>query len=201
MDAYTAPNTTTAAYGNASMPARALAALCLTLGVLGALMTCFSAFSVVWGQVAPNFIDPAQAEVMRAIQEEQGWWVIPMNVVMLTAKMVLSVGLIAGSGLVVADKPNGPGLLRPVLAYGVILELGMGLWGAGYTALNFGTMGERFGEAMAANPDMPPGFEQSGGAMFGTMMLVAMVAMLGWAVVKAILYTATWYSLRPVPTD
>ncbi len=201
MDAYTAPQTDDTTHISASTAARVLAILCLILGVLGVLMTCFSSFSVVWGQFAQNFVDPAQSEMLRAIQEQQGWWVLPLSALQLLAKMVLSIGLIAGGGLVLADKPNGRPLFRPVLIYGIVLELGMGLWGAGYTALNFGTMGEQFGDAMAANPDMPPGFGDTAGGLFGSMMVVGMVVMLGWALIKAGLYAGTLYSLREPHTD
>ncbi|MFT6819934.1 MAG: hypothetical protein ACJATT_003758 [Myxococcota bacterium] len=129
MDAYTAPETTHSGPRPASIRARVLAVFCLILGILGTLMTCFSAFSVIWSQVAPSFMDPAQAEVMRVIHAQQGWWVLPFSLLQLLAKMTLSVGLIAGSTLVIAHKPSGPNLLRPVLIYGIILELGVGLLG------------------------------------------------------------------------
>jgi hypothetical protein len=62
-------------------------------------------------------------------------------------------------------------------------------------------MADQFGEAMAATPDLPPNFNESTGPIFGTMMVVGMLMMLGWAVIKAALYTATWYSLRVSQAD
>lgn len=203
MDAYDAPDTDSPRPFPVSTPAMVLTVLCFILGFIGVLMTCCSSFGVVWGQIAPSVggMDPAQAEMMRAIQEQQGWWVVPLSLMQMTAKMVLSIGLIAGAGLVLASKPSGRGIFRPVLIYGIVLELGMGLWGAGYTALNFDTMGEQFSDAMAANPDMPPGFEDMAGPMFGTLMAVGMVIMLGWALLKAALYGATWFTLAPPELD
>jgi len=175
-----------------------LTILCLLLGIIGTLLTCTSFASTAWSYAAPGFMPPEQAAMMESVRAEQGWWVLPFTILQLIAKMVLSVGLIVGGGAVLARASWGASVFRPVLLFGIAFEMLVGLFGAAYTAFNFSKMGEDFGDIMSTDPNIPPELAELMGEYFGLAMAVAMVFMLGWALVKVGLYAATAYSLPAV---
>jgi len=167
-------------------------ALCLALGILGTITTCWSAASFVWSQVAaPSFVGPEQAEVLAEIKAEQAWWVVPNMVFQLTLKLILSLGLAVGAGLGFTRQRAGFRLLKPVLVFGVFFEIASALWSLLYTTFNWEKTSEGFGRAMTADPNMPAEIGQYAGPMFVGLVVVTMVVALGWGLVKAGLYLIT----------
>jgi hypothetical protein len=188
-DAYDPPKA-----ANASRAATAkvtiLVVLCAALGALGLLMTFTSAAALAsssFGVAA----SPEQARVIEEIRAAQGWWVVPLNVATLVLKFVLSLGLAVGGGLMLAGQETGRRILGPILAFGIVYELGTGLYGLVSTVVNREAMAGQFGSAMGADPTLAPEAAEMAGAAFGGMMLVMMVFMFGWAVAKAGLYAWT----------
>ncbi len=171
--------------------------LCLALGLIGILNTCFSGFAVITTQLAGGALaaSPEQARVMEDIRAQQGWWVLPVSLLQLLLKMGLSAGLAVGSGLCLGRNATGASILKPTLVFGIVFELGVAIIGMANTAWNWETMASQFGGAMAADPALNSDIAQSAGTMFGVMMVVTMGFMFLWAAIKAGIYALTWNKL------
>jgi hypothetical protein len=136
-------------------------------------------------------VDPEAAEVLAEIKAEQAWWVVPNLVLQLGLKLILSIGLLVGAGLGLAKRGAGFRLLKPVLLFGILFEIASALWSLLYTAFNWQKTGEDFGRALNADPSMPAEVGEYAGPVFGGLMVIMMVVMMGWALVKAGLYLTT----------
>ena len=197
MDQYAAPDTApTRREPSLSIAPVVLTTSCITLGVLGTLAVCSTTLMTTWSYAAPAFMDASQAQAMESVRATQGWWVLPATVVQLIGKLALSLGLIGGGVAVMMRVRGASRVFRPVLFFGIALELVLHLFSTLYTLVSFKQMGRDYGDIMSADPAIAPEVGQTMGEVFGWVMLAGMGLMLLWGVAKAALYAATAWSLR-----
>lgn len=170
-----------------------LLVLCLSLGAVGTLMTCYTGFALTMMQAMGDklMINPEQAKVLADAQAAQAWWLMPLTGVQLVLKLGLSLGLTVGAVQALRKQASGPAILMPVLVFGMVFELLSAAFGAANTFLQREAMVAQFGASMAADPNMPTHIAEAAGSAFGVIMVGTMLFMLVWAMVKAGIYGLT----------